>query len=102
LRGDTVSSFSTLGFLFGMSGRRDPAGAPPAAGDVFFRRTEHSPVEYARVLGVYEEAAEIRHVRFRLFYGYQDKTEDLGERTLAADLFARRFPRRMETAETAE
>ena len=97
-----VTSFSTLGSLFGISGRRDASAPAPAAGDVFFRRPDFGPVQYAQVLGVYEEAAEIRHVRFHLFYGYKDKTEDLGERTLAFDLFAQRFPRRMEPAGNAE
>ena len=97
-----VTSFSTLGSLFGLSGRPGTGVPAPAAGDVFFRRPDYGPVQYAQVLGIYEEAAEIRHVRFHLFYGYKDKTEDLGERTLAADLFAQRFPRRMETAGNAE
>ncbi len=95
-------SFTTLGAILGLSGSRRPPAAPPAAGDVFFRRPEIGPVEYAKVLGVYDEAAEIRHVRFRLFYGYMDKTEDLGERTLAFDLFAKRFPGRMDATAGAE
>ena len=81
----------------------------PSIGDVFIRRPDFGPVEYAQVIGVYEEAARIKHIRFRLYYGYQEKNEDLGERTLAIDLFSKRFTRRMEepsgsavTAEAAE
>jgi hypothetical protein len=69
-------------------------------GDFFIPQLEHDPVEYAQVIWAYEEEARIAHVRFRLFYGYQDKTTGLGERTLAADLLGRHFPRMMPAEQT--
>lgn len=97
-----LNSFSSLNALFGRHDTRHAHTAPPVVGDVYYRRPEHGPVEYAQVIGVYEEAAGIFHVRFQLHYGYQDKTEALGERTLAAALFAKRFTRKLETAGSAE
>ena len=71
----------------------------PEVGDVFVCRIENGPVEHAQVIGVYEEAAQIEHIRFRLVYGYQTKTAEMGERTLAAELFHKRFTRRLEAAQ---
>ncbi len=71
----------------------------PEIGDVFVCRTENGPIEYAQIIGVYQEAAQIEHIRFRLVYGYQTKTAEMGERTLAAELFHKRFTRRLEAAE---
>jgi hypothetical protein len=51
------------------------------------------------VIGIYEEAAPIEHIRFRLVYGYQHKTAQMGERTLAAELFHKCSTRRFETAD---
>ncbi len=83
--------------------RTPPTTAPlPEEGDVFYFRPEHGPVEYAQIIGVYTEAAEIRHVRFRLIYGFQDKTEDLGEKTLAFALFAKRFRKRLNAEQPAD
>lgn len=96
------SAFSTLNAILGRRDSRPPPAAAPAVGDVFYHRPEHGPVEYAQVIGVYEEAAGIFHIRFRLVYGYQDKTAELGERTLAAALFGKRFTHKMETAGSAE
>ena len=98
--------YSVLADIFGRRPRATTLAAIPETGDVFVRQPEYGPVEYAQVIGVYTEEARIAHVRFRLFYGYQDKTAELGERTLAADLFGRRFPERVEqnrsTDETSE
>ena len=84
--------YSVLADILGRRPRPAAQTVFPTVGDVFYRKPEHGPVEYAQVIGVYEEEARIAHIRFRLFYGYQDKTAELGERTLAADLFGRRFP----------
>lgn len=70
----------------------------PEVGDVYMRKPEVGPIEYAQVIGAYEEAAGILHIRFRLVYGYQDKTAEMGERTLAVALFSKRFTRRLEAA----
>lgn len=72
----------------------------PVAGDVFVGKGETGPTEYAQVIGVYEEAAQIEHIRFRLVYGYRDKTAEMGERTLAAELFYKRFTRRLQNTDT--
>lgn len=96
-----TSSFSVLTELFGF---RQAANAPlrlPEVGEVYALQPEIGPVEYAEIIGVYKEAAEISHVRFRLYYGYQDKTAELGERTLAATLFHKRFTRRIQIADKA-
>ncbi|MGB0631449.1 MAG: hypothetical protein ACPGRZ_12230 [Alphaproteobacteria bacterium] len=89
--------YSVLADILGRRPRTAALPSVPAIGDVYIRKPDHGPIEYAQVIGVYEEEARIAHVRFRLFYGYQDKTAELGERTLAADLFGRRFPRMMPT-----
>jgi hypothetical protein len=73
--------------------------AQPEVGDVFVCRTENGPIEYVQVIGVYEEAAQIEHIRFRLVYGYQDKTAEMGERTLAGELFRKRVTRRFGTSD---
>lgn len=93
-------SFSVWADVFGLR-RRETDNVLPRSGEVFAGRLATGPVEYAQVIDVYEEAKQIHHVRFRLIYGYQDKTEILGERTLAADRFLKRFTERVETAENA-
>lgn len=96
------SSFSLWSELFG---KRQSSSSPvrlPVVGEVYARRPEIGPVEYAQVIGVYKEAAEIHHVRFRLAYGYQEKVEDLGERTLAVALFQKRFTQHVKTDTAAE
>lgn len=96
------TSFSLWSEIFG---KRQSANTParlPAIGEVYAHRQETGPVEYAQVIGVYKEAAEIHHIRFRLAYGYQEKVEELGERTLAASLFQKRFTQHVKTDAAAE
>lgn len=77
--------------IFGIRPLAAPTDKAPEVGDVFVHRPEYGPIEYAQVIGVYVEAADIQHVRFRLVYGYKDKTAELGERTLAASLFHKHY-----------
>tara|TARA_R110000868_G_scaffold100722_3_gene277094 strand:+ start:20443 stop:20736 length:294 start_codon:yes stop_codon:yes gene_type:complete len=88
--------YSAWADILGLRPRHATKPAQPAVGDVFVWKGETGPIEYAQVIGVYEEAAQIEHIRFRLVYGYQDKTAEMGERTLAAELFHKRFTRRLE------
>ncbi len=92
--------YSVLADILGRRPRPTALSAVPAVDDVFIRQPDHGPIEYAQVIGVYEEEAQIAQVRLRLFYGFQDNTAELGERTLAADLFGRRFPRMMPAEQT--
>lgn len=96
------STFSAIRTIFGRPEPTRPETGSPAVGDVFYRQPENGPVEYAQIIGVYTEAAEIQHVRFRLVYRYKDKTAELGERTLAASHFHKRFDRQIETKHAAE
>ena len=91
--------YSAWADILGLRPRPPVNQSQPEVGDVFVCRTETGPIEYAQVIGVYEEAAQIKHIRFRLVYGYQTKTAEMGERTLAAELFHKRFTRRLEAAE---
>ncbi len=91
--------YSAWADMMGLRPRAIANRAQPEVGDVFVCRTENGPIEYAQVIGVYEEAAPIEHIRFRLVYGYQHKTAQMGERTLAAELFHKRVTRRFETAD---
>ncbi|MDE0794130.1 MAG: hypothetical protein OSB76_00610 [Alphaproteobacteria bacterium] len=91
--------YSAWADMLGLRPRPIANRAQPKVGDVFVCRTENGPIEYAQVIGVYEEAAQIEHIRFRLVYGYQDKTAEMGERTLAAELFHKRVTRRFETSD---
>jgi hypothetical protein len=77
--------YSAWADMMGLRPRAIANRAQPEVGDVFVCRTENGPLEYAQVIGVFEEAAPIEHIRFRLVYGYQHKTAQMGERTLAAD-----------------
>ena len=95
-------SFSVWAEIFGRRQPSSSAGRVPALGEFYVHYPEHGPVEYAEVIGVYKEAAEILHVRFRLVYGYQDKTTELGERTLAVALFNRRFTQHLKRDAAAE
>ncbi len=88
--------YSAWADILGLRPRHATKHVQPAIGDVFIWKGETGPIEYAEVIGVYEEAAQIEHIRFRLVYGYQDKTAEMGERTLAAELFHKRFTRRLE------
>ena len=98
-----TGKFSIWREIFGKRLPAQPSGAMfPEVGDLFIHQPAGKPVEYAEVIGVYTEAAQIRHIRFRLYFGYQDKTEDLGEKTLSAALFSKRFQRRLETEKAAE
>ena len=88
--------------ILGFRPRPSAKRVRPDVGDVFVLKGETGPIEYAQVIGVYEEAAQIEHIRFRLVYGYQDKTAEMGERTLAAELFYKRFTRRLEPTKTEQ
>lgn len=74
-----------------------PPFRPPevSPGAVFRHRPDYGAVEYAEVIDVGDDPVGIRHVRFRLYFGYRDKTVEAGERTLAAVAFARRFAERI-------
>lgn len=65
------------------------------SGALFRHRPGYGPVEYAEVIDTGVDPVGIRHVRFRLFFGYRDKTVDAGERTLAANIFSNRFGERI-------
>lgn len=95
-------SFSVWTEIFGRRQTANPVRNTPEVGDIFIHKPEYGPIEYAQVIGVYTEAADIQHIRFRLVYGYQDKTAELGERTLAAALFHKRFNRRPKQEAAAE
>ena len=75
-------------------GRTDPVGFD-APGALFRNRPGYGPVEYAEVIDSGVDPVGIRHVRFRLFFGYRDKTVDAGERTLAQMAFTNRFSERV-------
>ena len=66
-----------------------------SSGALFRHRPGYGPVEYAEVIDTGVDPVGIRHVRFRLFFGYRDKTVEAGERTLAAIAFAHRFEERI-------
>lgn len=89
--------YSTWADILGLRPRPTASNVKPAVGDVYVWQGETGPVEYAQIIGVYVEAAHIEHIRFRLVYGYQDKTAEMGERTLAAELFHKRFARRLDS-----
>lgn len=74
-----------------------PAPAPPEfrRGAVFRGQPAAGPLEYAEIVDVSEDPLGIRHVRFRLVFGYREKAVDAGERTLSAAAFARRFGERI-------
>ena len=91
--------YSAWADMLGLKTRPTQNRSQPEVGDVFVCRIENGPVEYAQVIGVHEEAAQIEHIRFRLVYGYQTQTAEMGERTLAAELFYKRFTRRLEAAQ---
>ena len=92
--------FSIWREIFGCDRKHETAAEnQPKEGDIFYHRPNMGPVEYTQVIGVYTEAAEIRHVRFRLIFGYKEKHEDLGEKTLAAALFSKRFQKRLNVPE---
>jgi hypothetical protein len=98
---DMSEKFSIWREIFGRDRKQQTTVAnQPKEGDIFYYRPDMGPVEYAQVIGVYTEAADIRHVRFRLVYGYKEKHEDLGEKTLAAALFCKRFQNRLNAPET--
>jgi hypothetical protein len=65
------------------------------SGALFRHRPGYGPVEYAEVIDTGVDPVGIRHVRFRLFFGYRDKMVDVGERTLAAHIFSNRFGERI-------
>ncbi len=64
--------------------------------------TYRDRVDYAELIGVYTKAAQIRHVRFHLIYGYKEKHEDWAEKTLAPALFAKRFRTHLNIEQTAD
>lgn len=77
-------------------GRTETPRAPDIASGALFRhRSDYGPVEYAEVIDTGVDPVGIRHIRFRLFFGYRDKTVDAGERTLAAIAFTNRFNERV-------
>jgi hypothetical protein len=82
-----------------MQTARGGADAPRApdfsSGALFRNRPGYGPVEYAEVIDSGVDPVGIRHVRFRLFFGYRDKTVDAGERTLAQLAFTSRFNERV-------
>jgi hypothetical protein len=67
-----------------------------SAGALFRRRPPFGPVEYAEIIDVAVDPVGIRHVRFRLVFGYRDKAVEAGERTLAVAAFTSRFGERIE------
>ena len=79
--------------------RRGASNAPGpldiSSGALFRHRPGYGPVEYAEVIDTGVDPVGIRHVRFRLFFGYRDKTVEAGERTLAAITFSNRFGERI-------
>lgn len=79
-------------------GHNEPARQELASGALFRHRPGYGPVEYAEVIDVAVDPGGIRHVRFRLVFGYRDKTVEAGERMLAAAAFAHRFDERVDRA----
>jgi hypothetical protein len=63
-------------------------------GAVFVARVPGRPSELAEVLEVRRDEFGIGHVHFRLYFQYQDKTQDAGARTLAVAAFRQRFNQR--------
>lgn len=76
---------------------RQRAADRPYVGAVYRHREGVAPVEYAEVTGLRADDGGIRHVRFELILGYRDKVVPVGERTLSAECFAKRFPERFDT-----
>ena len=72
-----------------------PRAQDIASGALFRHRPGYGPVEYAEVIDTGVDPVGIRHIRFRLFFGYRDKTVDAGERTLAVNAFTSRFDERV-------
>jgi len=81
-------------------------GAPQRAtvmpGEVYTHEAEGRSVELAQVTNTATDEFGIRHVHFRLYYRYQYKTMEAGERTLAMAAFTGRFTRRLEGGEAGE
>jgi len=77
-------------------GRSDSPRHELASGALYRHRPGYGPVEYAEVIDVAVDPGGIRHVRFRLIFGYRDKTVEAGERMLAAAAFTHRFDERVE------
>jgi hypothetical protein len=72
-------------------------------GEVYAHEAVGRSVELAQVIDTATDEFGIRHVHFRLYYRYQFKTMEAGERTLAIDTFTARFTRRLEAGgEAAE
>ena len=62
-----TNKYSVLADFLGRRPRPVAQSVPLAPGDVFYRKPDHGPIEYAQVIGVYEEEARIAHVRPPLF-----------------------------------
>lgn len=66
-RGDVIThKYSVLADILGRRPRTTVPPVVPALGDVLVRRPEYGPLEYADVIGRYDEEARIAHVRLRL------------------------------------
>ncbi len=65
--------YTALADIFGRRPRPTLPPLVPAVGDILVRRPEYGPLEYAEVIGRYDEEAQIAHVRLWLYFGYQAK-----------------------------
>jgi hypothetical protein len=68
-----------------------PARMAVEPGAIFEAVNERQTREVAEIIGTKTDELGVGHVRFRLFYRYQDRTMDAGERTLALAAFLGRF-----------
>ena len=65
------------------------------SGAVYAHEIPGRSVELAEVIDSATDEFGIRHIRFRLYYRYQYKIMEAGERTLAVEAFSERFTRRV-------
>jgi hypothetical protein len=71
-------------------------------GEVYAHEAVGRTVELAQVTDTATDEFGIRHIHFRLYYRYQYKIMEAGERTLAIEAFTGRFTRRLEPGEYGE
>lgn len=82
--------------LFGRDVHHGAAGLERGA--VFSSHAPGRASELAEVIVVRRDEFGIGHVHFRLYFQYQDKVQDAGDRTLAVAAFHQRFTRRQDDA----
>jgi hypothetical protein len=92
-----MSADSVFRRLFRRETHHGPAGLERGA--IFSSHAPGRAAELAQVIGVRRDEFGIGHVHFRLFFQYQDKVQDAGDRTLAVAAFRQRFTQRRDDAQ---